>query len=84
MNTTLTSYGSSAKAPALTQLRLLNQDLCECPADATDEGCQQHHEEALQIELRRLKREHEKASSDQKDHQNQEWVLVQGREEGTA
>ncbi len=60
---------------ALTQLCFLHEDLSEGPADPSYEGRQQHHDEALQVELGRLKCKHKQTTGDQQDYQDQEWVL---------
>lgn len=59
----------------LTQLCFLHEDLSEGPADPADKGGQQHHAEALQVELGGLKSKHEQTAGDQQDHHDQEWVL---------
>lgn len=64
---------------SLTQLGFLHEHLSEGPADPPDEGRQQHHEEALQVELGRLEGKHEEAAGNQHDHEDQEWVLVEKR-----
>lgn len=67
---------------ALTQLSLLQKDLCEGPANATDERGPQHQGEALHIELRGLVGEHEEASSNEQNHQDQCCTL--GRRMGSS
>lgn len=64
----------------LTQLCFLHEDLSEGPANPPYEGRQQHHDEALQVELGRLVCKHEKAAGDQQDNQDQEWVLSTAKE----
>lgn len=60
----------------LTQLCFLHEDLSEGPANPPQKGRYKHHDEALQVELGRLKCKHKQTTRDQHDHQDQEWVLV--------
>lgn len=62
-------------AGRLTQLGFLHEELCEGPADSSDEGCQQHHDEALHVELGRVERKHKEPAGDEQNHQDQEGVL---------
>lgn len=57
--------------PALTKIRLLQENLREGPANATDERGPQHQGKALHVELRGLVGEHEEAPGDEEDHQDQ-------------
>lgn len=71
----------------LTKLCFLHEDLGEGPADPPYEGCQQHHDEALQVKLGWLKCKHKQTTRDQQDHQDQEWILLgkgQKRQQETA
>lgn len=43
---------------SLTELCFLHEELCEGPADPTDKGGQQDHDETLQVKLSGFKRKH--------------------------
>lgn len=65
--------------PSLTKFRLLQEHLGEGPANAADERGTQHQGKALDVELRGLVGEHEEASGDEENHQDQRRSL-KGRE----
>ena len=56
--------------PWLTKFCLLQEHLCEGPANAADERGAQHQGEALNVKLRGLVGEHEEAPGDEQDHQD--------------
>lgn len=66
----------------LTELCFLHEDLREGPADPPQEGSQQHHDEALQVELGGLKGKHEEATRDQQDHEDEQGILDRGQKHG--
>lgn len=69
--------------PSLTKFRLLQEHLGEGPANAADERGTQHQGKALDVELRGLVGEHEEASGDEENHQDQRRSL-KGRETAAA
>lgn len=69
-----------APGPALTKIRLLQENLREGPANATDERGPQHQGKALHVELRGLVGEHEEAPGDEEDHEDQRRPLGGGEQ----